>query len=970
MQRWREQYLGLAQFPPTMAAAEVDQFFTLNASDLTAVATRRGPLHRLGVGLQIGFLRMTGRTLNSFQMVPVAVLEHLGAQLGLTVPRLASIRALYRRRRTLFEHQRVAMAALGFRHLTDHAARGLTAHLRRSAEATFSGAALTRLARVWLHEHRYMLPGDKRAAALVHAALRHAETELFERIMAQFGAEAAANWVKILTAVREGEAATVLEWLREPPHRAGRQDIADHVERAQWLRDLGVDGGDWTKITEARLYHYAKPMLRRKPVALRRLREPRRSIEVACFLRWQLLRLNDTILDLADHRTADLWRAARDRAQAAELLKLVSYRRVLATVIAFADDPSISDQAFRERVRSAVTPLADEAMGNRSAAIRKELSGQSATIRPLIKQIMSVPLDVPAGHPLATALPTLRAVYSSEARSLPAGAANPFPKVWSALIDSAGTPAAALGAFEAATLMMLKRSLRNGSASTRQSLSYRGPEDVLIPTAVWNRERERLIRELGLPGSIEAFVAGLHDMLLVSLRSLADAVGEGVVTIEKDHLRIPRLKAEPESLDIAALRNEIAGAIGPVQLPDLLVQVDGEVRFSWILLGRAPHNERELTTLYCALLAHGSDLSAADVARMVNGPSADSVAWCMRMLEEDGRLRQASDAVVNYLRSHKIAAHWGDGLFASSDMMSLEATRHLWNARLDPRRRTYAIGTYAHVLNQWGIIYDQPIVLNRRQAGAAIEGAMRQRHVDLEKLAVDTHGFTHFAMALAKLLGFDLCPRLADLSDRKLFVPRGIDIPEALLPIAERLVLTKAARRGWESLVRVAASINGGWCSATTMLDLYGAAAKGDPVYECGNALGKILRTIYLCDLLGNPVFRRELQRVLNQGESVHDLQRAIHNGPVRAKHGRSHDELTAISGALTLLSNIVMAWNTSQMQRVTDARPVPLGKAALARVAPVGYANINMRGMFNFSLGTLRHRLLEPAAETRVRHA
>ena len=375
----------------------------------------------------------------------------------------------------------------------------------------------------------------------------------------------------------------------------------------------------------------------------------------------------------------------------------------------------------------------------------------------------------------------------------------------------------------------------------------------------------------------------------MSLHSLADAVGEGIVTIEKDHLRIPRLKAEPEALDIAALRNEIAGAIGPVQLPDLLVQVDGEVRFSWILLGRAPHNERELTTLYCALLAHGSDLSAADVARMVDGLSADSVAWCMRMLEEDGRLRQASDAVVSYLRSHKIAAHWGDGLFASSDMMSLEATRHLWNARLDPRRRTYAIGTYAHVLDQWGIIYDQPIVLNRRQAGAAIEGAMRQRHVELEKLAVDTHGFTHFAMALAKLLGFDLAPGLADLSDRKLFVPRGIDIPDALLPIAERLVLTKTARRGWEYLVRVAASINGGWCSATTMLDLYGTAAKGDPVYECGNALGKILRTIYLCDLLGNPGFRRELQRVLNQGESVHDLQRAIHNGPVRAKHGRSH---------------------------------------------------------------------------------
>jgi len=46
---------------------------------------------------------------------------------------------------------------------------------------------------------------------------------------------------------------------------------------------------------------------------------------------------------------------------------------------------------------------------------------------------------------------------------------------------------------------------------------------------------------------------------------------------------------------------------------------------------------------------------------MVDGPSADSIGWFMRTLEEEGRLRQASDAVVDYLRSHKIASQWGEG---------------------------------------------------------------------------------------------------------------------------------------------------------------------------------------------------------------------------------------------------------------------------------------------------------------------
>src|SRR3546814_17382110 len=33
---------------------------------------------------------------------------------------------------------------------------------------------------------------------------------------------------------------------------------------------------------------------------------------------------------------------------------------------------------------------------------------------------------------------------------------------------------------------------------------------------------------------------------------------------------------------------------------------------------------------------------------------------------------------------------------------------------------------------------------------------------------------SHFAIALAKLVGFDLCPRLAGLSTRKLYLPRGL----------------------------------------------------------------------------------------------------------------------------------------------------------------------------------------------------
>ena len=73
--------------------------------------------------------------------------------------------------------------------------------------------------------------------------------------------------------------------------------------------------------------------------------------------------------------------------------------------------------------------------------------------------------------------------------------------------------------------------------------------------------------------------------------------------------------------------------------------------------------------------------------------------------------------------------------------MSLDVSRHLWMARVDPKRRHHAVGTYTDVLDRWGIVYDQPLLLGTRQAGAAIEGAIRQTITRLARPAVDTHGY-------------------------------------------------------------------------------------------------------------------------------------------------------------------------------------------------------------------------------------
>ena len=87
MSRWEHRYLGRERFPDALSTLEIENFFTLGEDEFAAVRRRRRVLNRLALALQIGFLKMTGGTLNSVEIIPPGVLEHLGRQLGFAPPR-------------------------------------------------------------------------------------------------------------------------------------------------------------------------------------------------------------------------------------------------------------------------------------------------------------------------------------------------------------------------------------------------------------------------------------------------------------------------------------------------------------------------------------------------------------------------------------------------------------------------------------------------------------------------------------------------------------------------------------------------------------------------------------------------------------------------------------------------------------------------------------------------------------------
>ncbi len=113
MTKWQATFLGLKHLPRDLSGFEIEAFFTFTLAERQMIEERRRPALKLGLALQIGFLRMSGRLLDSVRIVPPALWRHLGEQFGVQAPDLASLRAMYRRHRTVYEHQELACWRVG-----------------------------------------------------------------------------------------------------------------------------------------------------------------------------------------------------------------------------------------------------------------------------------------------------------------------------------------------------------------------------------------------------------------------------------------------------------------------------------------------------------------------------------------------------------------------------------------------------------------------------------------------------------------------------------------------------------------------------------------------------------------------------------------------------------------------------------------------------------------------------------------
>jgi hypothetical protein len=368
MQHWQESYLGLREVPRELSEFELQAFFTFSSTERAVIERRRGPAMKLGLALHLGFVRMSGRPLDAFRVLPVMLLRDLGKELGIPVPDIASLRALYSRGRTLSDHQELACRWLGFSWMTPHQRGALVRVLRDEVVGCADREQLLAHARRWLYEHRLLIVHDRALRALVAAASRELEAETAATIRTIAPPAMWQRWLATTTETRP-DGQTTQNWLWAAPAKHSTRQINEMHERIELLVELGVDRV-LVDLNAALVRRLARRLAARSPSVSARIKDPARTVEVVCFLRHCLLTASDQLILMVQRRVVDLWRQCAEGVQS-PVDWAARYRQLLADLARLSVEDAVPDAELRSRLMELVSTEHSQPRPSRASLIRQ-----------------------------------------------------------------------------------------------------------------------------------------------------------------------------------------------------------------------------------------------------------------------------------------------------------------------------------------------------------------------------------------------------------------------------------------------------------------------------------------------------------------------------------------------------------------------------------------------------------------------
>jgi len=512
----------------------------------------------------------------------------------------------------------------------------------------------------------------------------------------------------------------------------------------------------------------------------------------------------------------------------------------------------------------------------------------------------------------------------------------------------------------------LQDSLRRRDIYVENSDRWGDPRAKLLQGPEWQANRIQVCRSLGHPLNPQEAIDALVRQLDASYRQVAsnfdnNKAVELDLSGKRPTLTITNFVKLDEPPSLTQLSLQVESLVPSVDLTELLLEIHAHTGFADEFTHVSESNARaeDLTVSVCAvLLAEACNIGLESLIKhQVPALTRHRLNWVKQNYLRAETLVKANAKLVNYQSTLSLANKWGGGEVASADGMRFVTPIRTINA--GPNRKYFGssrgITWYNFVSDQFSGFHGIVVPGTLRDSIFVLEGLLEQQTgLNPMEIMTDTAGASDMVFGLFWLLGYQFSPRLADAGESVFWrVDKAADYGP-LDELARSCVNTHKIEQHWDDMMRIAGSLKLGTVQASELIRSLLKSERPSSLAQAIIEAGRINKTLYLLNYVDDEDYRRRILTQLNRGESRHAVARAIchgQRGEIRKRYREGQEDQL---GALGLVTNALVLWNTIYMQAALDhlkQQGEDVKVEDEARLSPLSHKHVNMLGHYSFTL-------------------
>jgi TnpA family transposase len=941
---------------------ELIQLYTFNELDLSIIKQRRGEENRLGFAVQLCYMRYPGIMFGMNDVPNQSLLKLVANQLG-SNPDIWS--AYGTRDKTRREHLVELQKTFSFQAFATSNYRPCVEKLEKMARDTDKGIILAAQLVEYLRSQNILLPSLNVIEQICAEAITLANRAIYADLTNGLTTEHKYK-LDALLQIKDGTKLSLLSWLRQSPSKPNSVHMNRHIDRLRIFLDVDLPSGIERSVHQNRLLKIAREGGQMQITDLAKFEPQRRYATLVALVIEGTATVIDEIIDLHDRIIGKIFAAAKNRhlqqfqASGKSINEKVRLYGSIGRVLLEAKQNSLDPYTAIESVISwddfvASISEAEKLVQPGDFDFLHRVAESFATLRrytPALLDVLKL-RAAPAAKDLMDAIEIIKGMNDNGSRKITKRPPTKFiKKRWHKLVfNDEGIDQRY---YELCALSELKNALRSGDMWVQGSRQFKDFDEYLVPTEKFFHLQQSNHLPLAININCEQY---LHDRIqlleqqlkvtnkLASANNLPDAI------ITNSGLKITPLDAVlPETAQ--NLIDQAAQLLPHVKITELLLEVDEWTNFTEQFTHlKTGDTAKDKNLLLTTILGDGINLGLTKMAESCPGTTYSKLSWLQAWHIRDETYSAALGALVNAQLGQAFAENWGDGTTSSSDGQRFkaggraESTGHV-NPKYgsEPGRLIYT-----HISDQYTPFSSKLINVGIRESTYVLDGLLyHESDLRIEEHYTDTAGFTDHVFALMHLLGFKFAPRIRDLGETRLFIPKGELTYNALKPMIGGTINIELIQDHWDEILRLATSIKQGTVTASLMLRKLGSYPRQNGLALALREVGRIERTLFILEWLQSVELRRRVQSGLNKGEARNALARAVFFNRLGEIRDRSFEQQRYRASGLNLITAAIVLWNTVYLERAVNSLRAN-GKTVrddhLQYLSPLGWEHINLTG-------------------------